>query len=67
MSDFNKSNARKYILAEFKGMVDYAPPGTLDEIFEGLDQDNSGYVNFQEFVTMVAALACATNEMLLKQ
>ena len=35
-----------------------------DEIFKGLDQDESGFVDFQEFVTMVAALACATNEML---
>ena len=35
-----------------------------DEIFKGLDQDGSGSVNFTEFVTMVAALTAATNEMM---
>ena len=43
-------------------MLGNAPPGASDEIFSGLDQDGSGCVNFQEFVTMVAALAIAINE-----
>ena len=37
-----------------------------DEIFKELDQDESGSVNFQEFVNMVSALACAIDEMLPK-
>ena len=41
-------------------------PNAVDEIFKGLDQDGSGDVNFTEFVTMVAALTCATNQMLCK-
>ena len=36
----------------------------VDELFRGLDQDASGSVDFTEFVTMIAALTAATNEML---
>ena len=38
-----------------------------DEIFKGLDQDESGFVNFPEFITMVAALVAATKEMRCKK
>jgi Ca2+-binding EF-hand superfamily protein len=43
-------------------MLGNAPPGAADEIFNGLDHDGSGSVNFQEFVTMLAALAVAINQ-----
>ena len=41
-------------------------PYAVDKIFEALDKDASGDVNFTEFVTMVAALTCATGQMLCK-
>ena len=43
---------------EFAGMLEnITDRNASDEIFKGLDQDESGFVDFQEFVTMVAALA----------
>lgn len=39
----------------------------VDDIFKSLDMDGSGSVDFTEFVTMVAALTAATNEMLCKK
>ncbi|KAM4601311.1 ictacalcin-like [Polymixia lowei] len=38
----------------------------VDEIFKGLDNDKSGTVDFQEFVTLVACITAMTNEMLMK-
>ncbi|XP_063055602.1 protein S100-A1-like [Engraulis encrasicolus] len=63
----NKAELKGLLQTEFKGMLGNAPPGAADEIFNGLDQDGSGSVNFQEFVNMVASVACVTNEMIFQQ
>merc|ERR1712227_622744 len=46
------------------------PEANSDVLFqnlEGLDQDESGFVNFSEFVTMVAALTAATKQLRCKK
>merc|ERR1711893_228777 len=58
----NNAELRNLLNQEFAGMLENAPDrNAADEIFKGLDQDESGVVNFPEFVSVVAALACATN------
>ncbi|XP_062387249.1 protein S100-A12-like [Sardina pilchardus] len=60
----SKPELKKLLEAQFGGALGNAKDkNVIDEIFKGLDQDGSGSVNFTEFVTMVAALSAAINDM----
>ncbi|CAG5105054.1 Oidioi.mRNA.OKI2018_I69.chr1.g1791.t1.cds [Oikopleura dioica] len=64
----NKEELKNLLETEFGSMLGNSKDkNVVDEIFKGLDQDGNGSVNFTEFVTMVAALTAATNEMLCSQ
>ncbi|PWS23093.1 hypothetical protein DKP78_14960 [Enterococcus faecium] len=61
----NKEELKKLLECEFGNALGSAKDTkVVDDIFKQLDQDGSGSVDFTEFVTMVAALTAATNEML---
>ncbi|XP_062381138.1 ictacalcin-like [Sardina pilchardus] len=64
----NKAELKGLLEKEFGDVLGNAKDkNVVDEIFKGLDMDGSGSVDFTEFVTMVAALAAATNELLCKK
>ncbi|XP_055015768.1 protein S100-A1-like [Boleophthalmus pectinirostris] len=62
----DKKELAALLKKEFEGLASNNPEA-VDQIFTGLDMDGSGSVDFTEFVTMVAALTAATNEMLCEK
>merc|ERR1711937_369080 len=53
----NKAELRKLLDKEFSGLMkNTTDRNAADEIFKVLDQDENGFVDFQEFVSMVVAL-----------
>ncbi|KAL2084147.1 hypothetical protein ACEWY4_019665 [Coilia grayii] len=64
----NKAELKTLLQTEFGAMLgNVQDTKVVDDIFNSLDGDGSGSVDFPEFVTMVACITAVTNEMLCKE
>ncbi|MBN3302385.1 S10A1 protein, partial [Amia calva] len=63
-NSLSKPEVKELLEKELTGFLvrDDAYPSQVDQVLKGLDQDKSGTVDFQEYVTMVAVLACMCHE-----
>ncbi|MBN3302386.1 protein S100-A1 [Amia ocellicauda] len=57
-NSLSKPELKELLEKELTGFLDPKDPSQVDQVLKGLDQDKSGTVDFQEYVTMVAVLAC---------
>ncbi|XP_063058032.1 ictacalcin-like [Engraulis encrasicolus] len=63
----NKAEMKILLKREFGDTLgNVKDPKVVNEIFQGLDQDGSGTLDFEEFVTMVALLTAITNDVLCR-
>ncbi|XP_071369019.1 protein S100-A1-like [Centroberyx affinis] len=59
-----KGELNDLLKAELKDMLPKGDPARVDKVFKDLDADQSGTVDFNEYIVLVAALTTICNEFL---
>ncbi|XP_066577359.1 protein S100-A1 [Amia ocellicauda] len=61
-NSLSKPEVKELLEKELTGFLNPQNPAQVDDFLKQLDQDKSGTVDFQEYVTLVAVLACMCHE-----